>query len=188
MKEVAERIKQQKDNVSFATGGIGSGGHLFGIILEKSLGTKVTQVLYRGAAPALVDVLAGRVELLCDSPGPIAQHVQSGNLKAFAITGTRRLTGMPNVPTLAEAGFPELTMSLWYGFYAPKGTPRPIIERLSQALQDALKDPSVLAQLAKLDTQPFELTQATPEGLYKKLSSEMAHWGQVIQQAGVVPE
>jgi tripartite-type tricarboxylate transporter receptor subunit TctC len=188
MKEVAERIRQQKDKVSFATGGIGSGGHLFGIILEKSLGTKVTQVLYRGAAPALVDVLAGRVDLLCDSPGPIAQHVQSGNLKAFALTGTRRLTGMPNVPTVAEAGFPELTMSLWYGFYAPKGTPRPIVERLSQALQQAMKDPSVLAQLAKLDTQPFDLAQATPEALYRKLSSEMAHWGQVIQQAGVVPE
>jgi tripartite-type tricarboxylate transporter receptor subunit TctC len=77
---------------------------------------------------------------------------------------------------------------LWYGFYAPKGTPRPIIDRLSQALQEAVKDPSVIAQLAKLDTQPFEAAQATPEALHKKLSSEMAYWGQVIQQAGVVPE
>ena len=79
-------------------------------------------------------------------------------------------------------------MSLWYGFYAPKGTPKPIVDRLSQALQDAIKDPSVVAQLAKLDTQVFDLAQATPEGLNKKLASEMAHWGAVIQQAGVVPE
>ena len=188
MKELATHIRQHKDKVSFATGGIGSGGHLFGIILEKSLGTKVNQILYRGAAPALVDVVAGRVDLLCDSPGPIAQHVKTGNLKAFALTGTRRLAGMPDVPTVSEVGFAELTMSLWYGFYAPKGTPRPIVERLSQALQEATKDPSVLAQLAKLDTQPFEPAQTTPEALQKKLASEMAHWGQVIQQAGVVPE
>ena len=188
MKELAQHIKQHKDKVSFATGGVGSGGHLFGIILEKSLGTKVTQVLYRGAAPALVDVVAGRVDLLCDSPGPIAQHVKSGALKTFALTGPRRLAGMPDVPTVAEAGFPELTMSLWYGFYAPKGTPKPIVERLSRALQEAIKDPAVLAQLAKLDTQPFDAAQATPEGLHAKLASEMKHWGEVIQQAGVVPE
>jgi len=79
-------------------------------------------------------------------------------------------------------------MSLWYGFYAPKGTPKPIVERLSKALQEAIKDPAVLAQLAKLDTQPFDVAQATPEGLHAKLASEMKHWGDVIQQAGVVPE
>ena len=143
---------------------------------------------YKGAAPALIDVVAGRVDLLCDSPGPIAQHVKTGSLKTYALTGSRRLAGLPDVPTLAEVGFPELTMSLWYGFYAPKGTPKPIVDRLSQALQEAIKDPSVQAQLAKLDTQPYDVAQATPDALYKKLSSEMTHWGQVIQQAGVVPE
>ena len=188
MKELIDYIKQNKGNVTFATGGVGSGGHLFGIILENSLGIKLTQVLYRGAAPAMVDVLAGRVDLLCDSPGPVAQHLSTGNLKAFAVTGDHRLSSMPDVPTVAEVGFKELTMSLWYGFYAPKGTPRPIIAQLSRALQDAMKDPSVIEQLAKLDTQPFDLAQATPDGLYRKLSSEMSHWGQVIQQAGVKPE
>jgi tripartite-type tricarboxylate transporter receptor subunit TctC len=188
MKELVDYIKQKKTDVTFATGGIGSGGHLFGIILENSLNTKVTQVLYRGAAPAMVDVLAGRVDLLCDSPGPVAQHLSSGKLKAFAVTGNRRLSTMQDVPTVAEVGFPQLTMSLWYGFYAPKGTPRPVVDQLSRALQEAIKDPAVVAQLAKLDTQPFDAAQATPEALYKKLSSEMAHWGQVIQQAGVVPE
>jgi tripartite-type tricarboxylate transporter receptor subunit TctC len=92
------------------------------------------------------------------------------------------------VPTVAEAGLPQATMSLWYGFYAPKGTPRPIVERLSHALQDAIKDPAVREQLAKLDTQPFEPAQATPEALHAKLASEMEHWGQVIRKAGVVPE
>ena len=188
MKEVADAIKQGKGKVTFATGGVGSGGHLFGIILEKSLGTKITQVMYRGAAPAMVDVLAGRVDLLCDSPGPVAPHVATGNLKAFAVTGDHRLSSLPNVPTVAQAGFKQLTMSLWYGFYAPKGTPRPIVAQLSRALQDAMKDPSVVEQLAKLDTRPFDIAQGTPEGLYKMLSSEMTHWGQVIQQAGVVPE
>ena len=188
MKEVVDYIQQNKGKVTFATGGVGSGGHLFGIILENSLGTKVTQVMYRGAAPAMVDVLAGRVDLLCDSPGPIAPHLATGNLKAFAATGERRLTNMPEVPTVAEVGFKQLTMSLWYGFYAPKGTPKPIIAQLSRALQEAMKDPSVVEQLAKLDTRPFDLAQATPEGLHTRLSSEMTHWGQVIQQAGVVPE
>ena len=188
MKELVEYIKLNKAKVTFATGGVGSGGHLFGIILENSLGTKVTQVLYRGAAPAMVDVLAGRVDLLCDSPGPIAPHLATGNLKAFAVTGDHRLASMPDVPTVADVGFKQLTMSLWYGFYAPKGTPRPIIAQLSRALQEAIKDLSVAEKLAKLDTQPFDLAQATPDGLNKKLAAEMSHWGQVIQQAGVVPE
>lgn len=188
MKELVDYIKLNKEKVSFANGGVGSGGHLFGIILEKSLGTKVTQVPYKGAAPAMIDVLAGRVDLLCDSPGPVVQHLRPGNLKAFALTGNNRLAGLPDVPTVAEVGYKELTMSLWYGFYAPKGTPKPIVDRLSQALQEAIKDPSVAPQLAKLDTQPFDLAQATPEGLHKKLASEMAYWGSVIQQAGVVPE
>ena len=188
MRELVDYVKQNKEKVTFATGGVGSGGHLFGIILENSLGVKVTQVLYRGAAPAMVDVLAGRVDLLCDSPGPVAQHLATGGLKAFAVTGSHRLSSMPDVPTVAEVGFKQLTMGLWYGFYAPKGTPRPIVDRLSRALQDAIKDPEVVAQLAKLDTQPYEAAQATPEALHDKLASEMAHWGQVIRQAGVVPE
>jgi tripartite-type tricarboxylate transporter receptor subunit TctC len=188
MTELVERVRQGNGKVTFATGGVGSGGHLFGIILENSLGTKVTQVPYKGAAPAMIDVLAGRVDLLCDSPGPVLQHLSTGNLKAFAVTGERRLGTMPTVPTVAEVGFRELTMSLWYGFYAPKGTPQPIVAQLSKALQEAVKDPSVVAQLAKLDTQPFEPDQATPDALYRKLSSELSHWGQVIRQAGVVPE
>ncbi len=188
MKELVAHIRQQKDKVTFATGGVGSGGHLFGIILEQSLGVRLTQVMYKGAAPAMVDVLGGRVDLLCDSPGPVSQHLQSGALKAFALTGSRRLAGMPDIPTVAEVGYKELTMSLWYGFYAPKGTPRPIVERLSKALQDAIRDPAVAAQLAKLDTQLFDPAQATPDALYKRLSSEMTQWGQVIQQAGVVAE
>jgi tripartite-type tricarboxylate transporter receptor subunit TctC len=188
MRELVDYVKQNKEKVTFATGGVGSGGHLFGIILENSLGVKVTQVLYRGAAPAMVDVLAGRVDLLCDSPGPVAQHLATGGLKAFAVTGNHRLSSMPDVPTVAEVGFKQLTMGLWYGFYAPKGTPRPIVERLSRALQDAIRDPDVVAQLAKLDTQPYEAAQATPEALHDKLAAEMAHWGQVIRQAGVVPE
>lgn len=188
MKELVDYIRQHKDAVTFATGGVGSGGHLFGIIMEKSLGTKVTQVLYKGAAPAMIDVLAGRVDLLCDSPGPVSQHLRPGNLKAFALTGDHRLSGLPDVPTVAEVGYKELSMSLWYGFYAPKGTPKPIVERLSRALQEAIKDPVVVSQLAKLDTRPFESAQATPEALQKKLASEMARWGEVIQQAGVVPE
>lgn len=114
--------------------------------------------------------------------------MKAGNLKTYALTGSQRLAGRPDVPTVAEVGFPELTMSLWYGFSAPNGTPMPIVERLSQALPEAIKDPAVRAQLAKLDTQPFDVAQATPEGLYEKLSSEVTHWGQVIQQAGVVPQ
>ena len=188
MQDLVEYIKQNKSKVTFATGGVGSGGHLFGIILENSLDTKLTQIPYKGAAPAMVDVLAGRVDLLCDSPGPVAQHLPSGNLKAFAVTGSNRLSSMPDVPTVTEVGFKQLTMSLWYGFYAPKGTPRPIVDQLSRALQDAIKDPAVVAQLAKLDTQPYETREATPDALNRKLSSEVAHWGQVIRQAGVVPE
>jgi len=188
MNELVDYIRRNKGKVTFATGGVGSGGHLFGIILENSLDTKVTQVLYRGAAPAMVDVLAGRVDLLCDSPGPVAPHLASGSLKAFAVTGEHRLSSLPGVPTVAEVGYSQLTMSLWYGFYAPKGTPRPVVAQLSRALQEAIKDPSVAEQLAKLDTQPFDAAQATPDALYRKLASEMSHWGQVIQQAGVVPE
>jgi|LauGreDrversion4_2_1035121.scaffolds.fasta_scaffold00447_17 tripartite-type tricarboxylate transporter receptor subunit TctC len=188
MSEVVDYIKLNKEKVTFATGGIGSGGHLFGIILEQLLGNKFTSVHYRGAAPAMVDVLGGRVDLLCDSPGPIKPHLQTGALKAFALTGPNRLAGLPNIPTVAEARHKELTMSLWYGLYAPRGTPKPIVDRISQALQTAMKDPAIAAQLEKIDTAVLAPDQGTPAALYKRLAAEMAQWGPVIAKAGVVPE
>ena len=188
MKELVEHIKLNKEKVTFATGGIGSGGHLFGIILEQSLGTKITPVHYRGAAPAMVDVLAGRVDLLCDSPGPVKPHLVTGALKPFALTGPNRLAGVPNIPTVAETQYKELTMSLWYGLYAPKGTPKAIVDRISEALQVAMKDRSIDAQLDKIDTALLSPDQGTPNALYKRLSNEMDMWGPVIKKAGVIPE
>jgi len=188
MKEVVDYIKLNKEKVTFATGGVGSGGHLFGIILEQLVGNKFTSVHYRGAAPAMVDVLGGRVDLLCDSPGPVKPHLQTGALKSYAVTGPNRLAGLSTIPTVSEARYKELTMSLWYGLYAPKGTPRPVVDRISQALQVAMRDPAIAAQLEKIDTALLPADQGTPEALYKRLAAEIAMWGPVITKAGVVPE
>lgn len=184
MKELAEYIKKNGDKVTVASSGIGSATHLCAMQFERLIGTKLTHVQYKGGPPAYLDIHSGRVDIICDvtASGVISQ-VQAGKLKAFVLAGGKRLDNLPNVPASAEAGLPGFTVSAWYGLYAPAGVPKPIIERLSSALQATTRDPSIAARLAKMETTLFEPRQATPEALRNKLASEIEGWRPLIQKA-----
>ena len=188
-KELIDHVQKNKDKVTFASSGIGSGTHLCAMLFEKAVGTKVTMVQYKGSAPAYLDVQTGRVDLLCDSTGGSVAQVKGGGVKAFVVTGNKRLESLPGVPVPADVGLKDLSlMTVWYGLFAPAGTPKAIVGRLSAALQAAVRDPAIAAQLAAWDATLFDAKQAVPAALAEKMSSQITLWTQLIQSAGMVPQ
>ncbi len=185
MAELLAWVRTQREAVTFASSGQGSATHLCAILFQQLAGTNVTMVQYRGAAPALADLQGGRVNLLCDVTAGIVPYVQSGAVKGFVLTGTRRLDSLPNLPTTAELGLQEMDISAWFGLYAPAGTPRPVVERLAAALQGATRDPETRAKLAGMETLVFDAGQATPAAHRARLVAQVAQWRQVISTAGI---
>ncbi|MGO4305937.1 tripartite tricarboxylate transporter substrate-binding protein [Cupriavidus sp. RAF12] len=188
LKEVIAHIKQKQGSVRFGHAGIGSTSHLCAMLLAKTLGTEVTMVPYRGTGPALQDLLAGQVDLLCDQPVATGPYIRSGMLKPYALAAASRLARLPDVPTFAEAGLPNFELEVWHGLYAPKGTPTAVIERLNQALRFALADPAVLQRFGQMGvTVPTSERQDAP-ALGTRTKAEIARWTPVIKAAGVYAE
>ncbi len=185
MQDLLAHIRLKGDGVSFASSGQGSATHLCAILVQQLAGANVTMVQYRGAAPALTDLQAGRVDLLCDVTAGIIQPIRAGAVKAFVVTGRQRLEGLPNLPTTEELGLQAMDISAWFGLYAPAGTPAPVVRRLSAALQAAVRDPETRARLTQMDTLPFEPAQATPEAHRARLEPQVAQWKRVIAGAGI---
>ncbi|HVL36847.1 MAG TPA: tripartite tricarboxylate transporter substrate-binding protein [Burkholderiales bacterium] len=188
-RELADYLRKHQDKVTVASSGMGSGTHLCAMLLEKAVGAKVTMVQYKGSAPAYQDIITGRVDLMCDSTGGSVAQVKGGNVKAFVVTGSKRLTSLPDIPTPSEVGLNELSlMTVWYALWAPAGTPKPIIDRLSGALQAAIRDPAIQSQLASWDAAPFDPKFAVPSALAEKMASNVQMWGDLIRKAGIAPQ
>jgi tripartite-type tricarboxylate transporter receptor subunit TctC len=185
MAELLALVRERGDAVTFASSGQGSATHLCAILFQQLAGRNVTMVQYRGASPALTDLQAGRVQLLCDVTAGIVSHVQTGAVRGYVLTGTQRLASLPQLPTTEELGLQRMDISAWFGLYAPAGTPRPVIERLSAALQAAVLDPEMIARLTQMDTLAFAPAQATPGALRTRLSAQVAQWNEVIRTAGI---
>jgi len=151
-------------------------------------GTKMTIVPYRGGGPALNDLIAGNIDFYCDPATGPTPHIQAGKIKAYAVTTKTRLSTLPDVPTTEEAGFPKIEVSTWYGLYAPRGTPKPIIERLVSALQAAIKDPTVVSRFKELSMEPVSEDRANPDALDAFLKAEVAKWAPIIEEAGVLAD
>ena len=182
---VAEFVALAKSNpgkINFGTPGTGTLPHLLGVQFQLAAGIKVTEVPYRGAGPAVVDLLAGRMQMMIDSTSVLIAHIQAGKLRALAVTSGKRIPQLPNLPTFAEAGYPQLTESLWTGLLAPAGTPKPIIEKISSSLNEAMKLPDVVTAYNKLDIQAKILT---PAALGSFMAAETKKWAQIIAQAGI---
>jgi len=182
--ELLAWARQRGEEVNLAHAGIGSASHLCGTLLRAALRTPMTPVAFRGTAPALTEMVAGRVDLVCDQTTSALPFVQDGRLKAYAVTAPERLPALPDVPTVAEAGLPELQVVIWHGLYAPRGTPRPVLERVSAALQAALRDETVIARLADLGGAPEPAERATPDAHRALLQAEIARWRSVLRAAG----
>jgi tripartite-type tricarboxylate transporter receptor subunit TctC len=183
LKELVDYVHHSDKPITFASSGEGSATYLCALLFEKVVGKKITMVGYKGAAPALVDVESGRVNLLCDVTASIAPYVKSGEVKPFVLTATKRLASLPNLPTASEAGLKDLTMSAWYGLYAPAGTPKSVIDRLEKSLQAVNRDPAVAKQLSSLESVVFDPSEATPAALHERLASQLKLWTPIILKA-----
>jgi tripartite-type tricarboxylate transporter receptor subunit TctC len=161
--------------------GVGSFGHLAGVLVAQELGVKVTQVAYRGAGPALVDLLSGQVDLESQSAVVAGPLVKAGKLKAFAVIGRRRFAGLPDLPTLGELGYKKLDLDFWHMLLAPAGTSRPIVDRLNGALRTALADARVQKIFADGGMDLFPGEEETPEAASALLAREIKLWGDVIR-------
>jgi tripartite-type tricarboxylate transporter receptor subunit TctC len=186
-KELIEYVKKNPGKVNMGNAGIGSASHLCGMLFQQAYNVDLTTVPYKGTAPAMADLMGGQIDLMCDQTTNTTGPVQAGRIKAFVVTTPKRLPTMPNLPTAKEEGMlePFSSIAIWHGLYAPSHTPKPIVEKLSAALQVALKDPGVVQRFADLGTAPVSLDRATPEAHRKFLEADIAKWGPVIQKAGI---
>jgi tripartite-type tricarboxylate transporter receptor subunit TctC len=182
VKELVALAKAKPDSVAFASTGIGSPPHLAQELLDVAAGVKFLHVPYRGAAPALTDLLAGQVQVLAaDVPVLIAQ-IQAGSLVAIGAAADKRDAVLPDVPTLAEQGYPNTDASNWYALLAPAKTPPGVIAKLNKAVNDALKDPDVHEKLVKTGATPVG---GTPEALGAFMKAEYEKWGRVVKERGI---
>jgi tripartite-type tricarboxylate transporter receptor subunit TctC len=152
--ELVDFVRKRKDAVSMGHAGVGAASHLCEMLFMSTIDTELTMVAYRGTAPAMTDLLGGQIQLICDQATSAISNIKAGKVKAYTVTTPARLASLPDVPTTLEAGLAALQVSVWHGLYAPKGTPRPVIDRLVMALQAALEDPALKERFADLATEP----------------------------------
>jgi tripartite-type tricarboxylate transporter receptor subunit TctC len=185
LQELIDYVKANKDTVTYANAGIGAASHLCGMLFMDAIDTQLTTVPYQGTGPALTDLLGGQVDFMCDQTTNTSGQIKAGEVKAYAVTTPERLDSLPGLPTAAEAGLEGFDVGVWHGLYVPAGTPEPIVQKLTAALQAALKDQNVVERFAALGTEPVPPEQATPEGHAKVLSSQVELWRPIIEAAGV---
>jgi tripartite-type tricarboxylate transporter receptor subunit TctC len=182
IKELVAAAKAQPGRINYASSGPGTGGHLAVELLSWTAGITLTHVPYKGAGPALVDLIGGQVQIMCTSPLPAMPHVKSGKLRALAMTGAKRSRSAPEIPTVAEAGYKGYEASLWYALLAPAGTPRPIIARLNA---DAAKIIRSAAMAEQLLAQGAEPEGNSPQELDAFLRAEIDRWTKLIARAHI---
>jgi tripartite-type tricarboxylate transporter receptor subunit TctC len=168
--------------------GIGSASHLCGLSFLNTIEATVTVVPYRGTGPALNDLIGGQFDFMCDQTLNVLQPVKGGLVRAYAVTTKKRLAVLPDLPTAAESGLPGFEITVWFGMWAPKGTPKPVIDTLSVALQEALRDSEVKNRLASAGAETVSSDRARPEALHAHLKSEIDRWTPIIMKAGVSAE
>jgi tripartite-type tricarboxylate transporter receptor subunit TctC len=188
LQELLTRVRSDGDKLTFGNVGLGSASQLCGLMFMSTTESKLTPVYYKGGGPALNDVVAGHIDVYCDPATGPTPHIQAGTIKGYAITSKKRVATLPNVPTSAEAGLPAFDVTTWYGLYAPRDTPKPVVNMLVAALQTALKDPSLVSRFAELSMAPVEEDRATPEALEAFLKVEIDKWGRIIKAAGIEPQ
>jgi tripartite-type tricarboxylate transporter receptor subunit TctC len=184
-KELLGYIKANKDKVNFAHAGIGAASQLCGMLFMSSIQTEMLTVPYKGTGPAMNDLLGGQVDLLCDQTTNTTQQIKSGKVKAYGVTTLKRVPALQEIPTLDEQGLKGFEVGIWHALYAPKGTPKAVMDKLSGALQAAVKDPAVIQRFADLGATTYPPEKATPAALQAHLKAEIDKWGPIIKKAGV---
>lgn len=185
LKELIPYLKANKDKVTYANAGVGAASHLCGMLFMTSIQTDLTTVPYKGTADVVKDILGGQVDLTCDQTTNTTSQIKADKVKVYGVTTQKRLSSLPKIPTLDEGGLKGFEVTVWHGLYAPKGTPKPVVDTLTKALQIALKDDIVKQRFAELGTEPVVEKRATPEALRAHLKAEIDKWAPIIKKAGV---
>ncbi len=185
LKELIAYVKANKDKVTYANAGLGAASHLCGTLFMSAIQTDLTTIPYKGTGPAMNDLLGGQVDFMCDQTTNTTSQIKSGKIKVYGVTTKKRVASLPDVPTMNEAGLPGFEVGVWHALYAPKGTPKPVIDKLVKSLHDALKDANVKKRFAELGTEPVADNLATPAALRSHLKAEVEKWGPVLKAAGI---
>jgi tripartite-type tricarboxylate transporter receptor subunit TctC len=184
LEELVAYVKANGTDVNYANAGVGAASHLCGVMLENAIGADVTEVEYEGTADAIDDLLNPQsqdVDFLCDQTTNTTTHIKAGTVKAYAITSPEQNDALPDVPTTAEAGLPDVLIQVWHGLYVPSGTPDNVVQALTAALKEALVDETVTAEFAKLGTAPVSADQATPQAHTAKLKEQIELWRPLLE-------
>jgi len=185
MKELLAYIKANKEKVNYANAGIGAASHLCGMLFMQAIQTDVTTVPYKGTGPAMNDLVGGQVDFMCDQTTSTTGQIKGGKVKVYGVTAKARVASLPDVPTLEEGGVKGAEVGIWHGLYAPKGTPKAVLDKLVASMQAALKEQGVQQKFADLGAITYGPERQTPQALQQHLKAEIDKWGPIIKKAGV---
>lgn len=185
LQDLVAAAKAKPGELSYATPGNGTSSHLAVELLNAITGAKLMHVPYKGSGPAVTDVVAGHVPVIFDTPLVVGSHVKAGKLRALAVASSKRIEGLPDVPTAAEAGVPGLEVASWQAVFAPAGTPKEIVRRLNAEIAGVLKTPDIRARMAELG---FEPAGGPPQELADLQRTDIAKWAKVVKEAGIKPD
>jgi tripartite-type tricarboxylate transporter receptor subunit TctC len=185
LRELIDFAKQNPGKLNYASGGIGSAAHIAMVALADRAGISMTHVPYRGTAPAVTDLLGGRVQLTFTGAPNLLQHVEAGTMRPLAVSGLSRLKSAPSVPTVAESGFPGFEASQWYGIMVPAGTPKTVVDRLNTEIRTAMAAPEIAERLS---LEGAEVWTNTPDEFRSHIAKEIVRWGDLVKRTGIKPE
>ncbi len=186
--EFISYLRANAPKISLAHAGVGSASHLCGLMMQSVLGVKLNEIPYKGTGPALNDLMGGQVDLLCDQTSGTVPSIKGGKIKAYAAAGRSRLPQLPELPAISEAGVQGFDINISFGLYAPKGTPKPVIDTLTATLQKAVTDPEVRQRLEGMGVSAVSTERARPEALRAHLRQEIEVLGGLLLRAGVKPD
>ena len=185
MKELLALARREPDKLDYGSGGIGSGGHLPVALLQEMTKLRFNHIPYKGGGPSVTATMTGEVQFAIPTIPTAVPLIRQQRVRALAVTGAQRSNAFPELPTIAEAGVPGYDFALWYGVFAPAGTPRAAVTRLNQVLADVLRAPEMQKQMAQ---QGIEVQTSTPEALGEKLRADISKWQKIVKSAGLKPE
>jgi tripartite-type tricarboxylate transporter receptor subunit TctC len=184
LKELIAYVKVNKTKLNLGNAGLGAASHLCGLLFMSRIEAEIQTIPYNGTAPAMTALMGGQIDLMCDQTTNTTAQIKSGRVKVYGTTTRARVPSLSMVPTLAEQGLKDFEVSVWHGIYAPKGTPKPVLDRLVAALQASVQDQQFKARIAELGAEAVSKDKATPESLAKHLKAEIDKWAPIIKKAG----